>query len=170
MRGAACLSACLPVCLSAKAFETPNVVQCCCGNDLLKTLLPHLNEQLELVQKSLTGYLETKRNIFARFYFVSDPVLLEILSQGSNPEAIQAHLPAVLDSVALLTFDKKDKQLVVGMTSGEGEYIPMSEHISCKAAGNVEDWLGGVVRAMQITIKDITRVVAGEFNTTGLAG
>ena len=155
--------------IMAKAFETPNVVQCCCGNDLLRTLLPHLNEQLELVQKSLTGYLETKRNIFARFYFVSDPVLLEILSQGSNPEAIQAHLPAVLDSVNLMTFDKKDKQLVIGMTSGEGEYIPLSEQCNCKAAGNVEDWLGGVVTAMQITIKDISRECASEFNTLAIS-
>ena len=95
--------------IMTKAFETPNVVQCCCSNDLLKNLLPYLNEQLELVQKSLTGYLETKRNIFARFYFMSDPVLLEILSQGSNPDAIQAHLPAVLDSVSRIGFDKKDK-------------------------------------------------------------
>ena len=52
------------------SFEKGNVVQCCCSTDLLKSLLPHLNEQLELIQKSLTGYLEMKRNIFARFYFV----------------------------------------------------------------------------------------------------
>eukprot|EP01048_Picozoa_sp_COSAG05_P029403 COSAG05_NODE_9651_length_610_cov_0.786693_1_plen_180_part_00 len=99
------------------SFEKSNVVQCCCSTDLLKSLLPHLDEQLELIQKSLTGYLESKRNIFARFYFVSDPVLLEILSQGSNPDLIQQHLPAVLDSVVATGFDKKDKTKIISMTS-----------------------------------------------------
>ena len=152
--------------LTTKAFETPNVVECCCGSDLFTTNLPYLNEQLELVQKSLTGYLETKRNIFARFYFVSDPVLLEILSQGSNPDLIQQHLPAVFDSVRSVTFDKKDKVLLNGMNSPEGEHVPFSDDYVGRAQGNVEDWLGSVVMCMQMTIKSCIRNVAQEYSTT----
>jgi dynein heavy chain len=89
------------------ACEIKNVVATCIGSDLLKSLLPHLMEQLELCQKSLSAYLEAKRAEFPRFYFVSDPTLLEILSLGSDPPSIVPHFQSGLfDSLTNVTFDK----------------------------------------------------------------
>ena len=91
----------------AGAVETRNVVAVCCHNELLRTMLPTLLEQLEMCQKSLTAYLETKRAEFPRFYFVSDPTLLEILSLGSDPAAVVPHFQSGLfDSLTSITFDK----------------------------------------------------------------
>ena len=75
--------------IMSKGNETPNVINYIYGNDVLKQLLPHMIEQLELCQKALSGYLDQKRAAFPRFFFVADATLLEVLSQGSNPQAIQ---------------------------------------------------------------------------------
>jgi dynein heavy chain len=61
----------------------------CCENDVIVSRLPDLEKQLYECQRKLDKYLETKKQIFARFYFVSDETLLSILSTGSNPDQIQ---------------------------------------------------------------------------------
>lgn len=51
-----------------RAHEIPNAVECCTGDETMGQLLPHLLEQLETCQKSLTGYLG---KIFQRIRFFS---------------------------------------------------------------------------------------------------
>lgn len=73
--------------------------------DLLETLTS-MNKQLEEIQKSLDMYLETKREAFPRFYFISNDDLLEILGQSKNPEAIQPHMKKLFDNIKSLKLEK----------------------------------------------------------------
>ena len=77
---------------------------------ILETL-NDMNQKLEEIQKSLDMYLETKRQIFPRFYFLSNDDLLEILGQSKNPEAVQPHLKKCFDNIKTLKMGK------VGLTS-----------------------------------------------------
>ncbi|XP_037867099.1 dynein axonemal heavy chain 8 isoform X4 [Bombyx mori] len=134
-----------------RARDIVNCVETCTCDDTLKQLLPHLYEQLEACQKSLTGYLETKRLIFPRFFFVSDPVLLEILGQASDPHSIQPHLPSIFDAMYTVDFD--DKERIINMNSDNGETIPLERPVVC--TGGVEIWLNTLLDTMKDTVRNI---------------
>eukprot|EP00955_Chlamydomonas_euryale_P103513 365498-Chlamydomonas_euryale.AAC.1 len=138
------------------AVETQNVCATCYGNELMKSMLPHLLEQLELCQKSLSAYLETKRAEFPRFYFVSDPTLLEILSLGSDPPSVVPHFQSGLfDSLTNVTFDKADKAKMTEMFSQQSECVEFERAV--EARGNIEVWLQRLVDSMQDTVKQIIK-------------
>ena len=69
------------------------ILQCCYGGEVPKAvLLRHVYEELEICFKSLIGYLDNKRRLFPRFFFVSDPILLAILSRPMDLESVKPHL------------------------------------------------------------------------------
>eukprot|EP00936_MAST-01D_sp_MAST-1D-sp1_P000393 g393.t1 len=148
--------------LMAKAAATMNVVQCC-ANEVLRNTLPVLYGELEKCQKSLDGYLEQKRSKFPRFYFVSNPVLLAILSKGSDPLQVLPFYEKIFDSITSLEHDPKDSSKVYTMISAAGaehEDIPFSNTVLCK--GNVEDWLTAIEKEMQVTMKVLCEKAAVE--------
>uniref|UniRef100_A0A7S1PHU2 AAA+ ATPase domain-containing protein n=1 Tax=Percolomonas cosmopolitus TaxID=63605 RepID=A0A7S1PHU2_9EUKA len=145
-----------------KANAQANVINFCYDNEMLNNL-PYLKEQLEECQKSLTGYLGQKRNIFPRFYFNSDPVLLEILSQSSDPTSIQPHLSQIFDSIHHVTFDDRVENKITHMHDSSGEVVKFTEPFI--AEGNVEEWLQKLEVTMQKTMRDIIRNCARECSS-----
>jgi dynein heavy chain len=91
--------------------------------------LNEMNTRLEDIQKSLDMYLETKKVIFPRFYFISNDDLLEILGQSKNPPAVQSHLKKLFDNIKSLKLQKAPigaKTEALSMFSQEGEEVPFT--------------------------------------------
>lgn len=66
-----------------------------CNTDGYLDKLESIQQQLELCKKSLADFLDGRRRQFPRYYFVSEADLLDILSNGSDPNKILAHTPKV---------------------------------------------------------------------------
>ncbi|KAL3320549.1 Dynein heavy chain 8, axonemal [Cichlidogyrus casuarinus] len=111
-----------------RAHEIPNIIQCCTGDDTLSQLLPHLLEQLELCQKSLTA---------------------------SDSHTIQNHLLSVFDNTKNVLFDEKVYDKITALVSQEGETVPLMS--SVMAQGNVELWLGELLSGMRNSIHSIIK-------------
>ena len=129
------------------AFENPVCLQFTDTPDVLGIFTQSFNT-LEQVQKGLSDYLETKRQAFARFYFLSNEELLEILSQTKDPRAVQPHLRKCFEAI-----NKVDFQSDLAMTcmySGENEKVEWDDKVYPE--GNVEFWLTEVEKMMRMSI------------------
>ena len=143
-----------------KASECRNVVSCC-ADELLRNSLPTMYGELERCQKSLEGYLEQKQNAFPRFYFVSNAKLLIILSQGSDPLAMNEYYENVFDAIQYVEHDPDDKTIIRKFHGSGGEGHEVVDFIRpVKAVGNIENWLMTLLKTKQETLKEKARECA----------
>ena len=70
--------------------KNPKVLEACHAASRLEQL-QMLVTGLEKCQKSLNDYLDSKRNAFPRFFFISDDELLSILG-SHDPQCVQEHM------------------------------------------------------------------------------
>ena len=151
-----------------KTAAFPNALRAACTPGFLE-LFQKNNKLLEQIQKCLEEYLESKRMVFSRFYFLSNDELLEILSQTRNPQAVQPHMRKCFDAIQKLEFgtEKGDPTKfttdILAMLSPEGESVSLGKGL--KARGNVEVWLCSVEDAMQKSLRALTKASIADFFT-----
>jgi dynein heavy chain len=155
-----------------QVHKIPNCIRSGTRPGLLEVFKEN-NSLLEQIQKCLEDYLESKRLIFPRFYFLSNDELLEILSQTRNPQSVQPHLRKCFDAIQSLEFGTSPSTEVgappvftndiLSMISPEKESVPLLKQV--KARGNVENWLGLVEESMMVSLKRLTKIALTDFDT-----
>nr|KAF6328674.1 dynein axonemal heavy chain 6 [Pipistrellus kuhlii] len=161
-----------------KVNRLPNALRAGTQPGLLETFQNN-NALLDQIQKCLEAYLESKRVIFPRFYFLSNDELLEILAQTRNPQAVQPHLRKCFDSISRLEFavlppaegklptegepEKVYTNDILAMLSPEGERVRLGKGL--KARGNVEEWLGKVEEAMFTSLRRMCKAAIADYQS-----
>lgn len=115
--------------------------------------LRSLSTELDKCQKSLSDYLERKRNAFPRFFFISDADLLSILGT-SSPVAVQTHMIKLFQNVKDLLLVRGDTA-VAGMSAGADEKFDF--RTATPTEGAVETWMTLVESEMTRTLQAITK-------------
>ena len=124
--------------------------------DKIDGILERLREArtlLDEIQGGLETYLESKRLRFARFFFLSNDELLEILAETKDPTRAQPFLKKCFEGISSLDFDSR--HVIGGMRSSEGEAIEFGagSTVDPRALRNaVEEWLLAVETSMRVTL------------------
>ena len=134
-------------------WATKNAQQAANKEGLLAEL-EKLQEGQEVCKKALVDFMDGKRRKFARFYFVSEADLLDILSNGSNPKMILRHVDKVFLNTKELVLDESRgsvlwaKRFIAGVGKESAEFEP-----NIPLDGKVESYLQDVLRGQKETLK-----------------
>ncbi|KAF4323742.1 hypothetical protein BBO99_00000832 [Phytophthora kernoviae] len=137
--------------------KTKNALQATQEAGVLETLIT-MQEKLDQIQKCLDQYLETKRMLFPRFYFLSNDDLLEILGHQKDPDQVQKHIKKCFEAIKTLNLIPPGARgnatfEALGMNSPCGEQVMFASNVV--VAGAVEGWLLRIEAAMINTLEKI---------------
>ena len=99
----------------------------------------------------MSAYLESKRNIFTRFFFLSNDELLSILSQTKDVTKVQPHLKKCFEGINRVKFGENN--LITDMISREKEMMPLSVPVDPNISG-VEFWMTELEDMMRVSVRD----------------
>jgi hypothetical protein len=114
--------------------------------NLMKTF-KSINLELEQLEKNLISYLEKKRLSFARFFFVSNDDLIEILANGKDIDKLQPHLGKLFEAIKKL---EKNEGAVTHMISPEGEKVMFKPVMNI----SLGDGINEILNKLEVTMID----------------
>ena len=136
--------------LMKKVSTKPKMLEVITTANLQKTL-ERLSESLDKIQKALTDYLETQRQAFARFYFVGDEDLLEIIGNSKEVINIQKHFPKMFAGISTCSHENNG-DVVKGMISREGEKVLFNKMVVISEDPKIDSWLKKVEHQMKVSL------------------
>lgn len=128
-----------------------------CNQEYVLPQLEKIQDELAICEKALNEFMYSKKVAFPRFFFVSSADLLDILSNGNNPQKIMVHMPKIISALDTLELKKEGQYPVaLGMKACVGvEYVKFVEER--KLVGKVECYLQDVIDTMRESLREISK-------------
>lgn len=130
--------------------------------NLLETFRQN-NRTLDEIQKALNQYLESKRQMFSRFFFLSNNELLLILAEANRkPETVQPHLRKLFENINKIVIGTGvHAETIIRIESAEQEELPLTR--PPRTRDSVEKWLKELEGEMVKTLRTVIKNVLGEY-------
>lgn len=82
-----------------QSAEIRNVLQCCLSEPPKKGILKEMQKELEICNKSISLYLDRKRQIFPRFFFLTNRTLISLLSRQDTISYVKQQFPSIFNGI-----------------------------------------------------------------------
>ena len=145
--------------LMTSVFKKPSIRFQCREKDRKFELKKFLTN-FEAAEKSLTEHLDSKKNEFSRFYFLTEQDLLQILGSADPLETLNPHLIKIYTNCKQLLSDRRN---ITGMVSQEGEKFLFEKQIRIESQQQVGTWMNKVDDEMKSTLRFFTKTAIQDY-------
>eukprot|EP01052_Picozoa_sp_SAG31_P049018 SAG31_NODE_10539_length_1127_cov_0.940661_1_plen_375_part_11 len=131
--------------------------------------LQNLQDMLQKIQKALGDYLEKQRQGFARFYFVGDEDLLELIGSSKDPAKVQKHFSKMFAGISALEItsegEGENPVIKVGGMSSQGylETVMFKNVVNVTEDPKINVWLGKLENEMKTSLAMYAEEALGEI-------
>ena len=149
--------------LMKKVSSKPQILEVISIPSIKSILEEKLKNGLERIQKKLYDFLEKQRQYFARFYFIGDEDLLEIIGNSKEVSKIQRHFNKMFAGLNTL-ITKKEGDEITHMMSRESEEVELYNTIKISEDPVVYVWLKKVEDQMRLTLANLLEKAVNEIS------
>ena len=136
--------------LMKRVANKPYILEVISIPNIKSILEEKLKTALERIQKALYNFLEKQRQNFARFYFIGDEDLLEIIGNSKDVNKITRHFNKMFAGMNSLLCEDGDE--LKGMISREFEEVLFEKSVKISEDPVVYQWLRKVQEQMHFTL------------------
>ena len=154
--------------LMKRVTSKPYILEVITIPNIKSILEEKLKTALERIQKALYNFLEKQRQNFARFYFIGDEDLLEIIGNSKDVNKITRHFNKMFAGMNSLICTDGDE--LKGMISREFEEVLFEKSVKISEDPVVYQWLRKVQEQMHFTLATKLEKAVGEISEMDYIG